>query len=106
MKKLHIVYLACLLSLMAQFRVEANDKARKGQPDHKDAVEQPGVPAAHAKEPWLGVKVVISDDEPRIIQGYADNGRNPGKSGRKGKGLPPGFCTGRGVAAWLAEPLR
>ncbi len=62
MKKLHIVYLACLLSLMAQFRVEANDKARKGQPDHKDAVEQPGVPAAHAKEPWLGVKVVISDD--------------------------------------------
>jgi len=92
MKTLYIVYLTCLLSLLAQFPAVANDKARKGQPDHKETVEQPGVPEANAKEPSLRVKVVISEDERRIIQGYADHGHNPGKPGRKGKGLPPGLA--------------
>jgi len=38
------------------------------------------------------VQVVISDEERRLIQGYADNGRKTGKSGRKSKGLPPGLA--------------
>ena len=40
----------------------------------------------------MGVKVVISDGERKVIQGYVHDCQPVEKSGRKGKGLPPGLA--------------
>ena len=46
---------------------------------------------SHGKEPWLGIKVIFSDDERKVIQGYARECHKHEKAG-KGKGLPPGLA--------------
>jgi hypothetical protein len=48
--------------------------------------------AGGGKEPWVGVKVVFSDDERRIVHAYAQERHEHEKAGRKGKGLPPGLA--------------
>ena len=103
MKTVHIISLACVSSLLIALPSIAKDKSRKEHADHKDAAEQADAPEANAaakpgKEPWVGVKVTIADDERRVIQSYVDDRHANGKPGRKGRGLPPGLAkkTARG----------
>lgn len=44
------------------------------------------------KEPIIGVKVVITEQEREVIQNYVKSVSVPAKPGKKAKGLPPGLA--------------
>ncbi len=106
MRTTHIIGLIGVGTLLVVLPLAAKDKGGKGDRDDQPAPPPPGPAVVHARtvpapqtkpappgpEPWVGVKVSISGDERRIIQGYADHPPTAGPHhGKKGKDLPPGL---------------
>jgi hypothetical protein len=113
MKTRMVLWLAGLAPLLVIGSVSGHDKVKghkasaakgggaeltvnaRSAPTRKAVVE--AKTSSQSKEPWLGVKVIFSDNERKIIQGYAHECHQHEKT-TKGKGLPPGLAkkVGRG----------
>ena len=84
----------CIVVLMPVLGA-AKEKPGRRYEAPKQAASNPstfGVSAQWAEgEPWISAKVVISDNEQRIIRNYVQT-YNGDHHGRKPKGLPPGLA--------------
>jgi len=95
MKKTQFQLLVCTLTLGLGASAIAKDQVNGGdlKPTKKASAKSiETVAPAPAKEPLIGVKVIISPSEREIIQSYVTSRSTSGKPGKKSKGLPPGLA--------------
>ena len=86
-----------MLALAAGAPALAKDKPGSGRSagEEKGAVklvDKATPTSSAAKEPWIGVRVVISPSEREVIRNYVTERTTPAKPGKKAKGLPPGLA--------------
>jgi hypothetical protein len=92
MKTLRFNLLLCAFAVTFAVSGFADDKEKSGKSPSEKPSSKPGEKVVQAKEPLIGVKVVITAEEREVIQKYVKSVSIQAKPGKKAKGLPPGLA--------------